>query len=205
MDKLLFEFRKTLFRKRKDLSSIILYISFGIFVITLSIGYKSVFKPLKIKYMEQMDLIYLYNSNISMLSELSLCSEIMNKKVDDIKDVYSRLNNIVPDKRNVPFVTSQISLAAANNNVDINSMKKVLETTVTLGKDSFGVVKYNLVSFSTYEDIVNLLATLETSSSIFAIEKIAIEPLSEEEFEKYNDASLVKTNLDINIYMKSNL
>lgn len=205
MDKLLFEFRKTLFRKRKDLSSIILYISFGIFLIILSIGYNSVFKPLKLKYMEQMDLIYLYNSNISMLSELSLCSEIMNNKVDNIKDVYSRLNNIVPDERNVPFVTSQISLAAANNNVDINSMKKVLETTVTLGADTFDVVKYNLVSFSTYENIVNLLATLETSSSIFAIEKITIEPLSEEEFQKYNDASLVKTNLDINIYMKSNL
>lgn len=204
MDKLLFEFRKTLFKKRKDLNSIILYISFGIFVIVLSIGYKSLFKPLKTKYTEQMDLIYLYNSNISMLSELSLCSEIMNKKVDNIKDVYSRLNSIVPDKRNVPFVTSQISLAAANNHVDINSMKKVSETTVTLGKDTFGVVKYNLVSFSTYENIVNLLATLETSSSIFAIEKIAIEPLSEEEFEKYNDASLVKINLDINIYMKSN-
>lgn len=205
MDKLLFEFRKTLFRKRKDLSSIILYISFGVFITILSIGYNSVFKPLKLKYMEQMDLIYLYNSNISMLSELSLCSEIMNKKVDNIKDVYSRLNNIVPDERNVPFVTSQISLAAANNNVDINSMKKVLETTVTLGADTFDVVKYNLVSFSTYENIVNLLATLETSSSIFAIEKITIEPLSEEEFQKYNDASLVKTNLDINIYMKSNL
>lgn len=204
MDKLLFEFRKTLFRKRKDLSSIILYISFVIFLILLSIGYNSIFKPLKLKYIEQMDSIYLYNSNISMLPELSLSSEIMNKKVNDIKDVYSRLNDIVPDKRNVPFVTSQISLAAENNKVDIFSMKKVLETTVTLGKDTFGVVKYNLISYSSYENIVNLLATLETSNSIFAIEKVTIEPLSEAEFEKFNDASLVKTNLDINIYMKAN-
>lgn len=204
MDKILFEFRKTLFRKRKDLSSIILYISFVFFLILLSIGYNSVFKPLKIKYVEQMDDIYLYNANISMIPELSLCSEIMNKKVNDIKDVYSRLNNIVPDKRNVPFVTSQISLAADYNDVNITSMKKVLETSVTLGKDTFGVVKYNLTSYSSYENIVNLLATLETSNSIFAIEKVRIEPLSESELEVYNDASLVRTNLDINIYMKSN-
>lgn len=203
MEKLLFEFRKWLFKKRKDLNSIILYITFGFFLLLLSLGYSSVFKPLKAKYMEQMDLIYLYNSNIASLPELSLSSEIMNKKVNDIKEIYSQLNSIVPDERNVPFVTSQISLAAANNKVDISSMNKVLETTVTLGKDNFGVVKYNLVCFSTYENIVNLLATLETSNSIFAIEKILIEPLSNEEFEKYNDASLVKTTLDVNIYMKA--
>lgn len=203
MEKLMFEFRKWLFRKRKDLSSIILYIVFVICLIILAVGYNTQFKRLKLTYMEQMDTIHLYNSNIAALPELSLSSEIMNKKVNDIKNVYSRLNSIVPDERNVPFVTSQISLAAANNNVDIESMSKVLETNVTLGKDTFGVVKYSLTSFSTYEDIVNLLATLETSNSIFAIEKISIGPLSEDEFEEYKDASLVKTSLDINIYMKS--
>lgn len=203
MEKLLFEFRKWLFKKRKDLNSIILYITLGLLLILLSIGYNSVFKPLKGKYMEQMDLIYLYNSNIATLPELSLSSEIMNKKLNNIKEIYSQLNSIVPDERNVPFVTSQISLAAANNKVDIVSMQKILETTVTLGKDNFGVVKYNLSCISTYENLVNLLATLETSNSIFAIEKITVEPISDEDFEKYNDASLVSTTLDINIYMKA--
>ena len=203
MEKILFEFRKLLFKKRKDLNSIILYISFGLFLIILSIGYRSVFKPLKIKYMEQMDLIYSYNANIASLPELSLSSEIMNTKVNNIKEIYSQLNNIVPDERNVPFVTSQISLAAENNEVEISSMQKVLQTTVTLGKNNFGVVKYNLVCYSTYESVVNLLATLETSNSIFAIEEINMEPLSEEEQEEFNDASLIKTTLDVNIYMKS--
>ena len=203
MDKLLFEFRKWLFRKRKDLNSIILYISFAFFLILLLIGYTTVFKPLKLKYMEQMDLIYLYNSNIAAIPELSLSSEIMNKKVLNIKDVYAKLHDIVPDERNVPFVTSQISLAAANNKVEIHSMEKILETNVELGKDTYGVVKYKLKCFATYENIVNLLATLETSSSIFAFERVAIEPLSEEESIKYKDATLVKTTLDINIYMRA--
>lgn len=196
MDKLLFEFRKWLYKKRRDLNSIILLIVSGLILIFIIVGYTSVFKPLQAKYKEQMNTVYTYNSNISVLPELSLSADIMNAKVDNIKDIYSKLSNIVPDERNVPFVTSQISLAAANNSVDIYSMSKVLETSVKLGLNNFDVVKYNLICFSTYEDIVNLLATLETSSSIFAIETIDIQPS--------DDASIVKTTLDINIYMKSN-
>lgn len=203
MEKLLFEFRKLLFKKRKDLNSIILCVSFVTFLVILSIGHNAVFKPLKNKYMSQMDQIYSYNANISSLSELSLSGEIMNNKVNNIKEIYSKLNSIVPDERNVPFVTSQISLAAEHNDVDIASMKKVIQTSVTLGKNVFGVVKYNLTCFSTYEDIVNFLATLETTNSIFAIEKITLEPLNNEEMEKYNDFSLIKTTLDVNIYMKA--
>lgn len=197
MDKLLFEFRKWLYKKRRDLNSIILLIVSSLILIIIVVGYNSVFKPLQTKYNEQMNTIYTYNSNISVLPELSLSADIMNAKLDNIKDIYSKLSNIVPDERNVPFVTSQISLAAANNSVDIYSMSKVLETSVTLGANNFDVVKYNLICFSTYENIVNLLATLETSSSIFAIETINIEPS--------DNASVVKTTLDVNIYMKSNL
>lgn len=196
MDKLLFECRKWLYKKRRDLNSIILLIASCLILLFIIVGYNSIFKPLQIKYKEQINTIYTYNSNISVLPELSLSADIMNAKLDNIKDIYSKLSNIVPDERNVPFVTSQISLAAANNSVDIYSMSKVLETSVTLGITNFDVVKYNLICFSTYEDIVNLLATLETSSSIFAIETIDIEPS--------DDASIVKTTLDINIYMKSN-
>lgn len=203
MEKLLFEFRKLLFKKRKDLNSIILCVSFITFLVILSIGHKAVFKPLKNKYMSQMDQIYSYNANISSLSELSLSGEIMNNKVNNIKEIYSKLNNIVPDERNVPFVTSQISLAAEHNNVDISSMKKVIQTSVTLGKNIFGVVKYNLTCFSTYEDVVNFLATLETTNSIFAIEKVTLEPLNSDELSKYDDISLIKTTLDINIYMRA--
>lgn len=203
MEKILFEFRKMLFKKRKDLNSIILYLSFVFFLILLILSHNFIFKPLKNKYMDQMDAIYTYNANISSLSELSLSGEIMNNKVNDIKEVYSQLNNIVPDERNVPFVTSQISLAAENNDIDISFMKKTAQTSVTLGTNVFGVVKYNLVCFSSYENIVNFLATLETTNSIFAIEKINLEPLSAEEQDKYDDVSLIKTTLNVNIYMKS--
>lgn len=203
MEKILFEFRKMLFKKRKDLNSIILYLSFAFFLILLILSHNFIFKPLKNKYMDQMDAIYTYNANISSLSELSLSGEIMNNKVNDIKEVYSQLNNIVPDERNVPFVTSQISLAAENNDIDISFMKKTAQTSVTLGTNIFGVVKYNLVCFSSYENIVNFLATLETTNSIFAIEKINLEPLSAEEQDKYDDVSLIKTTLNVNIYMKS--
>lgn len=203
MEKILFEFRKMLFKKRKDLNSIILYLSFAFFLILLILSHNFIFKPLKNKYMDQMDAIYTYNANISSLSELSLSGEIMNNKVNDIKEVYSQLNNIVPDERNVPFVTSQISLAAENNDIDISFMKKTAQTSVTLGTNVFGVVKYNLVCFSSYENIVNFLATLETTNSIFAIEKINLEPLSAEEQDKYDDVSLIKTTLNVNIYMKS--
>lgn len=196
MDKLLFELRKLLYRKRRDLNSILLFTSSFLILLFMIIGYTTVFKPLQIKYKEQMNTIYTYTANIATLPELSLSADIMNAKVDNIKDIYSKLSNIVPDKRNVPFVTSQISLAAANNSVDIYSMSKVLETSVKLGTNTFDVVKYNLICFSTYGNIVNLLATLETSSSIFAIETIDIQPSS--------NASVVKTTLDINIYMKSN-
>lgn len=203
MEKILFEFRKMLFKKRKDLNSIILYLSFAFFLILLILSHNFIFKPLKNKYMDQMDAIYTYNANISSLSELSLSGEIMNNKVNDIKEVYSQLNNIVPDERNVPFVTSQISLAAESNDIDISFMKKTAQTSVTLGTNVFGVVKYNLVCFSSYENIVNFLATLETTNSIFAIEKINLEPLSAEEQDKYDDVSLIKTTLNVNIYMKS--
>ncbi|MGU8834376.1 hypothetical protein ACV3UL_08740 [Clostridium perfringens] len=204
MDKLMFQIRRVLFKRKKDLNSLTIGLSLILSAVFLIIGYKTVLSPLKEKYQSQMNDIFLYNSNISTLPELSLSSEIMNQKVDDIKDVASKMNNIVPDKRNVPFVTSQISLAAANNKVDIAFMEKALETNVSLGDDNFGVVKYNLTCFSSYENIVNFLATLETSNSIFAIEEVEIQPLSEDEVKKYNDISLVRTDLTVNIYMKAN-
>lgn len=204
MDKLIFQIRKELYKRRRDLNKIILTICAVVCVIVSGVIYKSVFKPLKDKYIEQMELITLYNNNIKALPDLSLNSEIMNQMVNDISDIYSKMNDIVPDRRNVPFVTSQISLAAANNKVEISSMQKDLDTTVTIGEDTFGVVKYNLTCFSTYENIVNFLATLETSNSIFAIEKVNIGPLSEDEEDSQRDSSYVKTTLIINIYMKSN-
>lgn len=204
MDKLMFQIRRGLFKRKKDLNSLTIGLSLILSTVFLIIGYKTVLSPLKEKYQSQMNDIFLYNSNISTLPELSLSSEIMNQKVDDIKDVASKMNNIVPDRRNVPFVTSQISLAASNNKVDIAFMEKALETNVSLGDDNFGVVKYNLTCFSSYENIVNFLATLETSNSIFAIEEVEIQPLSEDEVKKYNDISLVRTDLTVNIYMKAN-
>ena len=203
MDKLSFDFRKWLYGRRTDIGTILIGVIIIVFGIVLFFGYTKYFVPVKDKLFEQKDSLYLFEANVSKIPELTLTSEMMNTKVNDIKDIYSQLNSIIPDKRNVPFVSSQISLAAAYNKVDIASMTKVVETTVTLGDDVFGVVKYNLVSFSTYENIVNLLATLETSKSIFAIEKIHIEPLSEKEMEKFKDASLVKTTLDINIFMRT--
>ena len=204
MDKLLFDLRKWLYKQRRNLNTMIIYLASAILVVILIVVYNSFYKPLKTTYKEQLDNIYYYTNNISMLPELSLSSEIMNSKVNDIEDIYTKLNDIVPDRRNVPFVTSQISLAAEGNSVITESMNKVLETTVTLGEDTFDVVKYNLVCFSEYDNIVNFLSTLETSNSIFAIEKVVISPLSDEEFEKYSEYTYVKANLDINIYMKSN-
>lgn len=203
MDKIFFEIRKFLYKKRRDLNFMFVCACFLILVILITIMHFAAYKPLKDKYTNDLNSSYTYLANINRLPELVTSSEAMNEKINDISDAYKKLGDIVPDKRNIPYITSQISLAAQNNHVTIGKMDKVLDTTITIGKQDFGVVQYQLTCYSSYEDAANFLVAMETSKGIFAIDKIKINPLSEDELKKYNDASLVKTILNINIYMKA--
>jgi hypothetical protein len=204
MDKMLFELRKYLYKKRRDLNFMVLSACFCALITIVIVFYFLAYKPLQVKHREQMNTLYTLIVNIDRLPELVTSSEEMDKKITEMNDIYNSLNEIVPDKRNIPYVTSQMALAAEKNNVKISEMTKSLDSTIKMGGNDFGVVQYILTCISSYEDTVNFLSTLETSKGIFAIDKIKIESLNEKERAKYNDPSKIKLTLDINIYMKSN-
>lgn len=200
--KAMYEIRQTLFKNKKHLNSIILTISSILLLIILIVCFIFVIGPMKNKYETQLNTIFEYKEKSSQIDELKSISQSLTELTDSMNTIESAINDIVPDRKNIPYVTSQISLAAEKNNVKITSMNKIAERDTTLGEYNFNVVRYGLDLFASYEDTVNFLATLETTKSIFKIANISISPVSKEDAKKYNDPSLVKIELIVDIYMK---
>ena len=200
--KAMYEIRQKLFKNKKYLNSIILAIASVLLFIILIVCFIFIVGPMKDKYETQLNTIFEYKEKASQIDELKDISQSLSELTDSMNTIESAINDIVPDRKNIPYVTSQISLAAEKNNVRITSMNKVAERNTTLGEYSFNVVRYSLDLIASYEDTVNFLATLETTKSIFKIANISISPVSQEVARKYNDPSLVKIELIVDIYMK---
>lgn len=200
--KAMYEIRQKLFKNKKHLNSIILAIASVLLFIILIVCFIFIVGPMKDKYETQLNTIFEYKEKASQIDELKDISQSLSELTDSMNTIESAINDIVPDRKNIPYVTSQISLAAEKNNVRITSMNKVAERNTTLGEYSFNVVRYSLDLIASYEDTVNFLATLETTKSIFKIANISISPVSQEVARKYNDPSLVKIELIVDIYMK---
>lgn len=200
--KFTYEIRQKLYKNKKNLNSIVIYISFFLLMIILILGFIFLIHPMKIKYQTQLNTIFEYKEKSTKINDLKSISDELSKSVTSLEGIQKSIYDIVPDRKNVPYVTSQISLAAEKNDVTITNMGRILERDKTVGEFKFKIMRYSVDLLSTYENAVNFLATLETTKSIFTIENIIVSAPSAEEIAVTNDPSLVKTKLVIDIYMK---
>lgn len=197
-----YEVRQVLYKNKKNLNSIVIYISFFILMIILILGFIFLIHPMKLKYQTQLNTIFEYKEKATKINDLKILSDDLSKSVTSLEGIQKSIYDIVPDRKNVPYVTSQISLAAEKNEATIINMGRILEREKTVGDFKFKVIRYSVNLLSTYENAVNFLATLETTKSIFTIENIIISAPTAEELAEQNDPSLVKTQLVVDIYMK---
>lgn len=201
--KTLYNIRQLLYKNRRNLNSFITTGSSIILLIILVLCFVFVVSPMKVKHKEQLNTVYEFKEKASKIVELQSISQDMNVLYTDMENIFEDINDIVPDRKNIPYVTSLISLAAEKTDSTITSMSKVLEKDTKVGEYNFKIVRYKVNLISSYENAVNFLATLETTKSIFAIENIVIVPLGEDEVAIYKDPSLIKTELVVDIYMKN--
>lgn len=201
--KTLYNIRQLLYKNRRNLNSFITTGSSIILLIILVLCFVFIVSPMKVKHKEQLNTVYEFKEKASKIVELQSISQDMNVLYTDMENIFEDINDIVPDRKNIPYVTSLISLAAEKTDSTITSMSKVLEKDTKVGEYNFKIVRYKVNLISSYENAVNFLATLETTKSIFAIENIVIVPLGEDEVAIYKDPSLIKTELVVDIYMKN--
>ena len=201
--KTLYNIRQLLYKNRRNLNSFITTGSSIILLIILVLCFVFIVSPMKVKHKEQLNTVYEFKEKASKIVELQSISQDMNVLCTDMENFFEDINDIVPDRKNIPYVTSLISLAAEKTDSTITSMSKVLEKDTKVGEYNFKIVRYKVNLISSYENAVNFLATLETTKSIFAIENIVIVPLGEDEVAIYKDPSLIKTELVVDIYMKN--
>lgn len=200
--KFTYEIRQKLYKNKKNLNSIVIYISFFLLMMILILGFIFLIHPMKEKYQTQLNTIFEYKEKSTKINDLKSISDDLSKSVTSLEGIQKLVYDIVPDRKNVPYVTSQISLAAEKNDATITNVGRILERDKTVGEFKFKVIRYSVDLLSTYENAVNFLATLETTKSIFTIENIIISAPTSEELTLNNDPSLVKTQLVVDIYMK---
>lgn len=200
--KFTYEIRQKLYKNKKNLNSIVIYISFFLLMMILISGFIFLIHPMKEKYQTQLNTIFEYKEKSTKINDLKSISDELSKSVTSLEGIQKSIYDIVPDRKNVPYVTSQISLAAEKNDATITNMGRILEREKTVGEFKFKVIRYSIDLLSTYSDAVNFLATLETTKSIFTIENIIVSAPTNEELAVMSDPSLVKTKLVVDIYMK---
>lgn len=194
--KLRLKTREYLYKNKNNLDIMITLISVVIVVVLCLILNKTVLNPSKQTFIAQRDKIYAMSEDIKNSEKIKQNDSSFRAKIDAEQKAKMDLDSAVPDKKNVPFIISQMSMAAQQSNIKLTSVVKGEESSSQY--KGMGTIEYILNCKGDYANIVQFLGSLEKSKSIFSIDYSKITRP-----DKAENATDVTAEIKINIYIKS--
>lgn len=184
--------------KNKDNASKIMVIMFAIICSCILLCYyKYGFVKQRKKFISNKSSIEILQKENNEMHSIRNDDNIINAKLDSMKDTQRKLNDALPVRNNIPEIISQITLTAQDCNININSMESGSEKTIKIDNINITKVSYDVVCYGEYKDFVSFLDNIEHNKSIFSIDYIKMCPP-----ESMTDSSQVKTEILITIYVK---